>query len=650
MTTTIPRSGDTLHGRLRITVGALASTGVIFCAVAVALLAQAAANIGGVAREMKDRAEPAMRLMRVTGELERRAFGFARSGAAGDRAAAEKGFTALIAEIGAVRTESAADGTDEFAGMLRETGGRVARWRGNFDELGTVSMQAERSTRGIAAQTSVLATLFHLLATDDGTTFAGVRAPRHRAVFQGGLGGLGEVQNAVLFATSLRDPTQLGRGRTALAKIATEVEAVLEATPHSDLRDAIAETRDRVKDVGDELASLEGTLGRRNQLETTMGETVAETVGAIVSLAQRTMRETLAVSGQAQVRLTAMLWGISGAALVCVFGGVAIGRWIAGGIVRRVAPVATTLSATARETAGNVAELKAHAATVADAAIGQAGVVRDLGGKTEALARAVDDNGRKLEAAATSAEVAQRRAKAGMQRLGELRTAMGEIVNSSGRVREAMGVIDDIACQTNLLALNAAIEAARVGEAGRGFAVVADEVRRLSLRSADAAKSTAAIVHAALRSSKDGQAAAERVTGEVELIAGEVRSIEEALRRTRDSSSRQASEFVAINAGLNQLQGIASDTVAKAKRSAENCAALESYAEGLETQASNLGEFLGGAAAKPDADGAPVGQGGARDDDVNREDERDGRGWSDARTPEGDSGQRARSGSTMAAS
>ena len=102
------------------------------------------------------------------------------------------------------------------------------------------------------------------------------------------------------------------------------------------------------------------------------------------------------------------------------------------------------------------------------------------------------------------AEGARASAELGAANMQNLSTAIGKIKASADSTAKIVKTIDEIAFQTNLLALNAAVEAARAGDAGKGFAVVAEEVRNLAMRSAEAAKNTAALIEKSVTNSKAG--------------------------------------------------------------------------------------------------------------------------------------------------
>jgi methyl-accepting chemotaxis protein len=104
------------------------------------------------------------------------------------------------------------------------------------------------------------------------------------------------------------------------------------------------------------------------------------------------------------------------------------------------------------------------------------------------LSQTVKNNADGAERASQTANSTRVAADRGGLVVSQAVEAMAHIEQSSRKISDIIGVIDEIARQTNLLALNAAVEAARAGEAGRGFAVVAAEVRSLAQRSAQAAK------------------------------------------------------------------------------------------------------------------------------------------------------------------
>jgi len=136
--------------------------------------------------------------------------------------------------------------------------------------------------------------------------------------------------------------------------------------------------------------------------------------------------------------------------------------------------------------------------------------------------------------------------------------AMADINQSSRKIADIIGVIDEIAFQTNLLALNAAVEAARAGEQGRGFAVVAGEVRNLAQRSAGAAKEIKALISDSVDKVEEGSKL-------VDESGRTLNEIVEAVRKVSDIIA-QMDEMTQQNAALVEEAASASESMEEQAR------------------------------------------------------------------------------------
>jgi methyl-accepting chemotaxis protein len=181
--------------------------------------------------------------------------------------------------------------------------------------------------------------------------------------------------------------------------------------------------------------------------------------------------------------------------------------------------------------------------------------------------------------------------------MAEAAAAMTDIEQSSGKITQIIGVIDEIAFQTNLLALNAGVEAARAGDAGRGFAVVAQEVRALAQRSAEAAKEIKGLI----ATSSDGVKRGVKLVGDTASalsgISGKVAEIDGLISEVAQASKEQATGLSEVNTAINQMDQVTQQNAAMVE---ESMAASHSLSHETKQLSSQISQFQ--TARAPDSD------------------------------------------------
>lgn len=153
-------------------------------------------------------------------------------------------------------------------------------------------------------------------------------------------------------------------------------------------------------------------------------------------------------------------------------------------------------------------------------------------------------------------------AESGGQVVDNAISAMSEISDSSRRIADIIGVIDEIAFQTNLLALNAAVEAARAGDQGRGFAVVAGEVRTLAGRSAEAAKEIKNLISESVSKVEQGSNLVNESGNTLNNIVNGVKKVSDIMTEIAAASNEQAGGIEQVNQAISQMDDVTQQNAA----------------------------------------------------------------------------------------
>ncbi|KQV43548.1 MULTISPECIES: methyl-accepting chemotaxis protein [unclassified Rhizobium] len=258
-----------------------------------------------------------------------------------------------------------------------------------------------------------------------------------------------------------------------------------------------------------------------------------------------------------------------------------------------------TTMVTLRSTMSNV---RGSAGTIKDSSAELSSAANDLSKRTEQQAAALEETAAALDEITATVRTSSTRANEARDMVRETKdsagksgeivrsavSAMGRIEDSSSRIGQIIGVIDEIAFQTNLLALNAGVEAARAGEAGRGFAVVAQEVRELAQRSANAAKEIKTLISASASEVETGVSLVKATGDALVEIERLVLRVNDHVESIATAAREQSTALAEINTSVNHMDQMTQKNAAMVE---ETTAASETLAEESRQLQSLLARF-----------------------------------------------------------
>ncbi|MBI3703656.1 MAG: hypothetical protein HY244_07400, partial [Rhizobiales bacterium] len=251
-------------------------------------------------------------------------------------------------------------------------------------------------------------------------------------------------------------------------------------------------------------------------------------------------------------------------------------------MAERIGATIGEIKASAREVTNASAEISTSTTDLSQRTEEQAASLEQTSASMEQISATVKKNAENAQAANQSATGTRTVADRGGQVVAQAVDAMAKIEESSRKISDIIGVIDEIARQTNLLALNAAVEAARAGEAGRGFAVVASEVRSLAQRSSQAAKDIKDLITNSNGQVKDGVDLVNKAGTALTEIVESIKTVASIVADIANASAEQASGVEQVNKALTQMDEVTQQNSALVEENAATAKTLEHQAKAMD--------------------------------------------------------------------
>lgn len=232
------------------------------------------------------------------------------------------------------------------------------------------------------------------------------------------------------------------------------------------------------------------------------------------------------------------------------------------GTVDRLRDIVTQINDAALEVNSGADQIAKGNQELSDRTEQQASSLQQTAASMEEMTSTVQESAQNSKQANDLVMQTRQKAEQGGKVVKTAVASMAEINQSSRKIADIIGVIDEIAFQTNLLALNAAVEAARAGEEGRGFAVVATEVRNLAQRSAGAAKQIKELIEDSLQKVEDGSHLVNQSGKTLNEIVESVNQVTEMVQKITESSVEQSSGIGEINSAMAQMDSMTQQNAA----------------------------------------------------------------------------------------
>lgn len=253
-------------------------------------------------------------------------------------------------------------------------------------------------------------------------------------------------------------------------------------------------------------------------------------------------------------------------------------------IVASLNTVLSDINIASEQVAVGTRQVSDGSQAISQGATEQASTIEELTASISEIASQTRDNAANADKANALSTAAVESAKRGSEQMEALENAMKAIDEASSDIAKIIKVIDDIAFQTNILALNAAVEAARASVHGKGFGVVAEEVRNLAVKSAEAAKQTAALIEGSVKKTDAGTKLANNTAKE---LSGIVEAVERAAKLVSGiavASNEQATAILQVDRGIEQMSQVVQQNSATSEEAAAASEELSAQAQLLKTK------------------------------------------------------------------